>query len=59
MIDPITRQQLWHIALYLAIAAVLLFLRLLPISPGTGGLPGPDLMLALTLAWVLRRPDYV
>ncbi len=59
MIDPITRQRLWHIALYLAIAAVLLFLRLLPISPGTGGLPGPDLMLALTLAWVLRRPDYV
>lgn len=59
MVDPLTTRRLVHRALFLAIAAVILFLRLLPLSPGTGGLPGPDIFLALTLAWVLRRPDYV
>lgn len=36
---------------------LLLFLRLLPINSGVHGWPGPDLTLALVLAWVLRRPD--
>lgn len=44
-------------ALFCAAAAVLLFLRLLPLSAGTVRLPGPDLALCLVLAWVLRRPD--
>ena len=37
--------------------AVLLFLRLLPLSAGAARLPGPDVALCLALAWVLRRPD--
>lgn len=36
---------------------LLLFLRLLPINSGVYAWPGPDLTLALVLAWVLRRPD--
>ncbi|MFC3628559.1 rod shape-determining protein MreD [Paracoccus angustae] len=43
--------------LFCAAMAVLLFLRLLPLSAGGVRLPGPDLGLCLTLAWVLRRPD--
>lgn len=44
-------------ALFCGAMAVLLFLRLLPLSAGSVGMPGPDLGLCLTLAWVLRRPD--
>lgn len=44
-------------ALFCAAMAVLLFLRLLPLSAGAVRLPGPDLGLCLVLAWVLRRPD--
>ena len=43
--------------LFCAAMAVLLFLRLLPLSAGAVRLPGPDLGLCLALAWVLRRPD--
>lgn len=59
MVDPITSRRALHAALYLALVLVVLFLRLLPINPVSDGIPGPDLTLALTLAWVLRRPDYV
>ncbi len=46
-------------ALFVAIFVALLFLRLLPLGSGAGRLPGPDLLLCLTLAWVMRRPDYL
>ncbi|MBW7056826.1 rod shape-determining protein MreD [Paracoccus bogoriensis] len=42
--------------LFLLAASILLFVRLLPLSSGPGW-PGPDLLLALSLVWVLRRPD--
>lgn len=58
MVDPIATQRLAHRALFIAIVAVILFIRLLPLAPGTGGIPGPDLILCLALAWVLRRPEY-
>lgn len=45
--------------LYVVIAAGLLFLRLLPLGSEAGSWPGPNLLLAVTFAWVLRRPDYV
>ncbi|MGL4311531.1 MAG: rod shape-determining protein MreD, partial [Paracoccaceae bacterium] len=52
---------------YMLIAALLLFARLLPLntvppdwpSPSPLDWPGPDLLLCLTCAWMLRRPDYV
>ena len=59
MIDPLTTRRVLHRVLFVALCSVVLFVRLLPIDPTAHGLPGPDLMLALTLAWVLRRPDYV
>lgn len=45
--------------LFLALALLLLFLRLLPLGNAPGALPGPDLLLCLIMAWVMRRPDYL
>jgi rod shape-determining protein MreD len=46
-----------HRGLYASLALVLLFLRLLPLGSIAGTWPGPDLLICLTFAWVLRRPD--
>lgn len=51
------RRVLAGTVLFCAAMAVLLFLRLLPLSAGAVRLPGPDLGLCLVLAWVQRRPD--
>lgn len=87
MVDPVTRARLWHRVLFVAIAALVLVFRLLPLTPdisvipvgdallqlgdlpsasnqelrmpNNSGFTGPDLSLALILAWVLRRPEYV
>ncbi len=59
MVDPLTRARMMHRALFAAIALLTLFIRLLPLSPGTSGYIGPDLVLAMSLAWLLRRPDFL
>ncbi|MBA3910826.1 MAG: rod shape-determining protein MreD [Rhodobacter sp.] len=54
------QQEHWlYRALFLALALVLLFLRLLPLGHEPGGLPGPDLLISIILAWVVRRPDFL
>lgn len=59
MVDPL-RVTLWfYRGLFLALALALLFLKLLPLGSMAGTWPGPDLMLCLIFAWVLRRPDYL
>lgn len=45
--------------LYLALCVVLVFLHLLPLEHLPPKWAGPDLVLALTFAWAVRRPDYV
>ena len=55
---PHARTALMRMA-FVACAALILFVGLLPLGPGAGRLPGPDLLVALAFAWVLRRPDYV
>lgn len=57
MISPLTRARLAGLATYLLAAFALLFWRLMPVSPGGIGWPGPDLLLALTMMWIMRRPD--
>jgi rod shape-determining protein MreD len=59
MAEPVARGVWSHRALYVALAGMLLFLRMLPLGSVAGSWPGPDLLLCLTLAWVLRRPDFV
>ena len=58
--DNLLRNGPWaYHLLYLTLALVLLFLRLLPLGDAAGAFPGPDLLLCLTIAWAMRRPDYV
>lgn len=59
MIGARPRARLTGLLLYLLAAFILLFLRLMPVAPGTTAWPGPDLFLALTMAWIMRRPDQV
>jgi rod shape-determining protein MreD len=48
-----------YAALFAGLALALMFLRLIPFASDPGGLPGPDLLLCLILAWVIRRPDFL
>ena len=52
--------HLWTMRLaYLALAAVIIFFHLIPLDTVPRKWAPPDLLLAFTFAWVLRRPDYV
>ncbi|ATX66449.1 rod shape-determining protein MreD [Roseinatronobacter bogoriensis subsp. barguzinensis] len=77
MVERRQTQMLLYVALFLGVAALITFYRLLPLGSyglpqglvgaedisgeGTGfslrNLPPPDILLCLTLAWVVRRPD--
>lgn len=60
MVDPIASRILVFRTLFAAVVVFVTFARLLPVSAvSTGALPGPDILIALTCAWVLRRPAYV
>lgn len=59
MIESQRRQQLFGQALYVALFLTVLFSRLLPLNPGRAIWPGPDLVLCMTIGWVLCRPDQV
>jgi rod shape-determining protein MreD len=54
------RQEHWIFrGLFLAIALSLLFIRLLPSGSTAGTLPGPDLLICIIMAWIVRRPDFL
>ena len=59
MVDsPQTR--IWLMRLfYLGLCTLLTFFNLLPLDTHPGSWAGPDLILALSCAWVLRRPEFV
>ncbi|MBT0958128.1 rod shape-determining protein MreD [Alphaproteobacteria bacterium KMM 3653] len=59
MIDPVTLRIFGYRALFAAVVMVLAFGRMLPLDMTATNLPGPDLITALAMAWVLRRPAYV
>lgn len=53
-------QRYWLMrALYLILCIILILMHLLPLDIQPSNWTGPDLILAITFAWVLRRPDYV
>lgn len=59
MVDTtFVNRRLIFVLAYLCLAAGLMLLNLMPISVGTRW-PGPDLLVVITFAWVLRRPRYV
>ncbi len=59
MADPISTRLWLGRGIYLLIACITIFARLLPMDLGPGSTPLPDLLLAVTVAWVLRRPEQV
>lgn len=53
-------QHIWsYRALFLALCASVICIKMMPLSLDNTGVPGPDLLLALTLAWLLRQPAVV
>ena len=46
-------------ATFLAIALAIMFVQLLPLQTLPPNWAGPDLLLAMTVVWVSRRPDHV
>ena len=53
-------RSVWlHRLAFAGVAAAFTFVALLPFGAGEGGWPGPEVIVCLVAAWVLRRPDYV
>ena len=59
MADHVNSRQWSFRGLFFLLCAIVIFGRLLPLESTTGTVPGPDLILLLACAWVLRRPSYV
>ena len=60
MSSATSSRHIWtYRTIFLVVCAVLILGRLLPLGLGESGLPGPDLLLALTFAWLLRQPAVV
>ncbi len=45
--------------LYLLLALAVILMRLLPLQGTPVQVPGPDILVCFTFAWLLRRPDYL
>lgn len=56
--DSLLRPWFYRIV-YATLVMVLLILALVPAGPAHTRVPGPDLMICLTAAWAVRRPEYV
>ena len=51
--------RLWLMrGIFAAICGALIFWRLLPLDMLPARIAGPDIIVALSFAWVLRRPEY-
>ena len=46
-------------AIFVAIAVALAFAQLLPLHPGPGRVPGPDVLVLIAFSWVVMRPEFV
>ncbi len=51
---------LWQYRLlFVFMSALVGFVHLLPLNPGPGQLPGPDIILLIAFTWTIVRPVYV
>lgn len=57
MLATARQRQLVGQALFIGAALALMVVALMPLRPGAVAWPGPDWLLALIFAWVLRRPE--
>lgn len=52
--------RIWGMrAMYLALGVVLVLINLIPLDTRPRNWAGPDLLVAMTFAWTLRRPEFV
>lgn len=58
MVDPISTRRFLFRCLFLGLCAVIIFVKMLPLSTVPGGIPGPDLLFCLTAVWIMRRPRW-
>lgn len=59
MVDS-NQSHLWGMRLvFLVLALLITMTHLLPMQLVPKGWAGPDILIALTFAWALRRPDFV
>jgi len=59
MIDALLLRVWMFRAIYLCILVLIVFVHLLPVSALPNGWPGPDVILAVTVAWLMRRPEFL
>lgn len=58
MVEAPSSKLLWGRLTFIGLAFAILFAQLLPIDNRPERWPFPDLLLAATFVWVVRRPDY-
>ena len=58
MVDPVTSRRFGYRCAFLALCAVIIFFKMLPLSIDPGRLPGPDLLFCVTAVWIMRRPRW-
>jgi len=49
----------WYRGFFVVIAVAIIFLQLLPLHPGPGQVPGPDILLLIALSWTVVNPSLV
>ncbi|MEM9551701.1 MAG: rod shape-determining protein MreD [Pseudomonadota bacterium] len=58
--NDLSVSYLWFMrGVYLTLATGIIFLHLLPLNTQPGQWAPPDLLMAFSFAWALRRPDFV
>lgn len=58
--SALSPRHVWsYRALFAALCLVLITLKLLPLNLAASGIPGPDILVLLAFAWMVRQPALV
>lgn len=58
--SAVSTRHVWtYRMLFLVVALFLMTMKLLPLNLAASGVPGPDLLVLLTFAWLVRQPAVV
>lgn len=60
MSAPTSSRHIWtYRAIFVVLCSAILAFKMLPLDLDGGGIPGPDLLVLVTFAWLLRQPAVV
>ena len=59
MVEATVTRRWTYWSLFLALMSLIIFVKLLPLHPAPGRIPGPDVLTLVAMAWIVRRPDYL